>query len=182
MRGDPDIRGQDKLAAEGERTNLPAASSCPVFAVIGYGNELRGDDALGPLVANTVERWQQPNVQALAVHQLTPELAALLATVDEVIFVDARPVEYVYNDTPPLVEVWPLGPGVPATSLGHTGDPRALLALTVAIYGHCPTAWLVAIPGSNFNLGTGLSPLACKGVDQALARIKMLIQISSVST
>ena len=47
--------------------------------VIGYGNELRGDDAVGPLVARTAESWQRPGLRALAVQQLTPELAEDIA-------------------------------------------------------------------------------------------------------
>src|SRR5947209_7059306 len=34
--------------------------------VIGYGNELRGDDGVGPCVARTVASWQRPGLRALA--------------------------------------------------------------------------------------------------------------------
>ena len=56
------------------------------FLVIGYGNEPRGDDAIGPQVAQCVSAWSRPEVVGLAVHQLTPELAALLADVESRIF------------------------------------------------------------------------------------------------
>jgi hydrogenase maturation protease len=57
--------------------------------IIGYGNSLRSDDAAGIKVAETIATWQLPHVRSLAVHQLTPELAAELAAVELVIFVDA---------------------------------------------------------------------------------------------
>jgi hydrogenase maturation protease len=44
--------------------------------VIGYGNELRSDDGVGPRVARAVAEWRLPGVEAIAVHQLTLELCA----------------------------------------------------------------------------------------------------------
>ena len=47
--------------------------------VIGYGNTLRGDDAVGPRAAAAVHGGGLPGVDALAVAQLTPVLAEPLA-------------------------------------------------------------------------------------------------------
>src|SRR5262245_1795360 len=58
--------------------------------VIGYGNDLRGDDAVGLRAAQAVAAWDMPGVCGLAVHQLTPELAEILAGAALAIFVDAR--------------------------------------------------------------------------------------------
>src|SRR5262245_30725916 len=55
--------------------------------VVGYGNELRGDDAVGPRVAQAVAAWDLPGVCGLAIHQLTPELAEILAAAARAIFV-----------------------------------------------------------------------------------------------
>jgi hydrogenase maturation protease len=57
--------------------------------VIGYGNEVRGDDGVGPRVARVVAGWQLPHVKALAVHQLLPELVESFAEASAVVFVDA---------------------------------------------------------------------------------------------
>jgi hydrogenase maturation protease len=43
--------------------------------VLGYGNTLRRDDAVGPLAAEAVAGWGRPGVLALALPQLLPELA-----------------------------------------------------------------------------------------------------------
>lgn len=68
------------------------ASLCPSFLIIGYGNELRSDDGVGQRVSDTVATWKLPNVRALSVFQLTPELTENLATVNVAIFVDAYPI------------------------------------------------------------------------------------------
>ncbi len=58
--------------------------------MIGYGNTLRSDDGVGPRVAMAVASWGWPGLKAIAVHQLTPELAEPLAAAELAIFVDAR--------------------------------------------------------------------------------------------
>ena len=57
--------------------------------VIGYGNELRRDDGLGPQAARAVAGWGMPGVLALSCHQLTPELAEIVADAEEALFIDA---------------------------------------------------------------------------------------------
>jgi hydrogenase maturation protease len=134
--------------------------------VIGYGNELRSDDAIGPKVANTIESWHLSSVQSLAVHQLTPELAANLATADLAIFVDAC------IDAEPFdVQVRSLLPSSRRILRAHTSDPQSLLGLTQLLYGHCPSAWLVTVPGVNFEIGDRLSPIAETGIAIALVKI-----------
>jgi hydrogenase maturation protease len=57
--------------------------------VIGYGNTLRGDDGAGPAVAQAIADRALPGVRSLAVPQLTPELAEIVAEANLVVFVDA---------------------------------------------------------------------------------------------
>src|SRR5206468_1933228 len=99
--------------------------------LIGYGNTLRGDDGVGPRVAEAVARWNRPGVQAVAVQQLLPELAASMATVRRVILVDAR----VDAET---VQIEPLSLSDVESALGHAPEPRWLLSLTAQLYDRCP--------------------------------------------
>ena len=138
--------------------------------VIGYGNDLRGDDGIGVRVAEIVAGWHLPEVRSRSLHQLTPELAADLTEVDLVIFVDACPT--LDADT---VERYSLKPLDSTELRSHFSDPRAILSLTQAIYGKCPQAWWVIVPGVNFQLGDRLSSIAERGVSQALIQIKNLI-------
>jgi hydrogenase maturation protease len=59
--------------------------------VIGYGSPLRSDDGVGQQIVKAIAAWGLPNVEAIAVHQLTPELVEPIATVDIAIFIDAYP-------------------------------------------------------------------------------------------
>ncbi|TAF11003.1 MAG: hydrogenase maturation protease [Nostocales cyanobacterium] len=138
--------------------------------VIGYGNELRSDDAIGQRIANVINLWHLSDVQSLAVHQLTPELAANLATVNLAIFVDAS-----INSELADVQVEPIIPTTSSIIIGHSADPRSLLALTKSLYGYWPPAWLVTVPGVNFELGDCLSPIAEKGIGIALTKIINII-------
>lgn len=139
--------------------------------VIGYGNTLRSDDGVGQTVAELVKAWNLSNVQVITVHQLTPELAEPLSSADFAIFVDAYPADFEQE-----VQVCPLAPTSSGWTIGHTSAPKGLLAIAQALYNYHPQAWLVAIPGNNFELGYSLSPLAEQGMEEALQIIDGLIK------
>jgi hydrogenase maturation protease len=139
--------------------------------VIGYGNTLRADDGVGQRVALAASAWDRPGLAALAVHQLTPELAEPLATAELALFVDARLAGG------EAVELLPLDPSQSGGLTGHASDPRCLLALTRALYGRHPRAWLIAVPAADFSLGEGLSAAAERGAEDALERIAALIEV-----
>jgi hydrogenase maturation protease len=145
--------------------------SPPRTLVIGYGNELRGDDAVGPRVATSVAEWNLAGVTAQAVPQLTPELAEAIAQVQRVIFVDAADLEAGAME----VQVTPINPSEQLEWQAHLGDPRALLALTQAIYGSCPAAWFIAVPTGQFDYGTPLSLVAEQSMATALREIRRIV-------
>ncbi|MFM7364208.1 MAG: hydrogenase maturation protease [Cuspidothrix sp.] len=138
--------------------------------VIGYGNELRGDDAIGQQVANTIKHWHLSSVQSIAVHQLTPELSENLANSQLAIFVDAC-----INSQFGEVQVQSLLPCESSYIDAHISDPRSLLALSQFLYGHCPPAWLITVPGVNFELSDRLSPTAEKAMAIALSKIMQIL-------
>jgi hydrogenase maturation protease len=160
--------------------------------VIGYGNTLRSDDGVGQLVAQKIANSHLSGVRSLYLHQLTPELAAELAEVELVIFVDAtfaaiplcgccRTAQRLAgSEIAPDVRVSPLQPLSSIEIKSHTSDPRMLLNLTQTLYNHCPKAWWVTIPGENFELGETISPLARRGITQALRQIDSLIKNGKV--
>lgn len=154
--------------------------------VIGYGNELRGDDAIGPIIVNAIDEWKLPTVQTKIVHQLTPELAEELACSEWVIFVDACQFNGPHNvQVSPLEAIGCETPGSSVPALGHTCDPQSLLALAKSTYGHRPHAWSVAVPAQDFSLGEHLSATAEEGIAEALEIILTLIptqKMSGIST
>lgn len=145
----------------------PEPGTQATILVIGYGNEQRGDDAVGPRIAQAVATWALPDVQAIDTHQLTPELAQTLAEVGAVIFVDAaRNVgqgEFAMQAIN-LTAALELG--------GHGGDPRALLGLAEQLYKRSPRAWWLTIPASGFDFGAGLSTDTCRGMLIALRYLR----------
>lgn len=147
---------------------------CKNIAVIGYGNDLCSDDAVGQKVANTIASENLPHVTSLCVHQLTPELVTFLANVELAIFVDAC-----FTSVCEDVRVEAIAPTNSTAIGGHTGDPRSLLALTQALYNRVPNAWWVTIPGTNFELGDRLSPIAERGIQVAIEQINYLIKLGA---
>ncbi|XGV97904.1 MAG: hydrogenase maturation protease [Leptolyngbya sp. BL-A-14] len=143
--------------------------------VIGYGNLLRRDDGVGQQIAQQVARWGMPNVEAIAVHQLTPELVEPLSMVDLAIFVDACPTTAV-----PEIQVRPLELARSGMISGHWCEPQLLLAMTHLLYNYYPQAWWVMVPGVDFELGEGLSLIAKQGMEEALQEIEQLIHAARV--
>jgi hydrogenase maturation protease len=160
-----------------------------MILVIGYGNELRGDDAAGPQTAAAVAGWRLSGVQVIIQHQLTPELADPIARARAVIFVDAAAGTATRN-----VEAKPLDPSEPSSFGPHLSSPAALLALAHATFGAptppslaprpsglvplppLPPAWIVRIPTESFVFGAPLSPTAQRGVAEALPVMRHLIE------
>jgi hydrogenase maturation protease len=150
-----------------------ADSRTASILVVGYGNTLRRDDALGCLIAGEVGRWQRPGVRSMSLAQLTPELAAELAAAETAVFVDARESS---QSSEPTVQVEPLSPrGEDWASLVHAITPCVLLGLCKAAFGQCPRAWQVSVPGSDFSFGEELSDMADRGMGDALGMIETLL-------
>lgn len=139
--------------------------------VIGYGNALRGDDGIGPRVAEAIAAGSYSGVQARSVCQLLPELAAELAEAGIVVFVDA-----LADPGRTTVGLTHIAAGKITDWSTHTADPRTLLALTQAVYQRTPEAWWLTVSGQNFDVGEGLSAIAEEGVRQAIVLLNKLLQ------
>ena len=85
--------------------------------VIGYGNTLCSDDGVGPVIAQQIARRNLPQVQSLAVHQLTPELASEISKVDVVYFVDAW--AHQTGEYPHICKLERLTPELSQTQMNH---------------------------------------------------------------
>ena len=108
--------------------------------IIGYGNTLRGDDGVGPRVAEAIAALGLPGVRTLACPLLTPELADPISRVEKVVFVDAA------VDAPRDVQWRELQPNESSQIMAHAADPRTMLALSRDVFGHVPAAWWLTIP------------------------------------
>jgi hydrogenase maturation protease len=135
---------------------MDAPPSRPLL--IAYGNPLRGDDGLGWRVAAAV-RAAAPlgGVHVLAVHQLTPELAEIVARAERVVFVDAS-----YAAVPGTMELYAVEPALEwRGGFTHRCEPAELLTLARELYRRAPPeAWLLTVGGECFEVGEALSAAA----------------------
>jgi hydrogenase maturation protease len=142
--------------------------------LIGYGNTLRGDDALGPMA---IERLRPllPDVECLSCQQLAPELAERLAECELALFVDAA-----CDGEPGVVRTERLSPTPGgAASLTHHVEAAALLELAHALYGRVPQAVLITGAGAAFGNREGLSEQGQQALTEICRLIPRLIQDSS---
>lgn len=136
--------------------------------VIGYGNTLRGDDGVGPRVAEAVQALQLPGVRTLVCQQLSPEYADPISRVKTVVFVDAA------VDAPREVQLRQLEPNETTQIMAHAADPRTMLALARDVFGHAPEAWWLTIPAVKLDFSEDLTPEAQRGFETALEKIQAL--------
>jgi len=158
--------------------------------VIGYGNTLRGDDGVGPRVAEAIEKLSLPGVRTLVCQQLSPEHAEPISRTGRVVFVDAelvasytlqvagsesstcnhQPSTFNYRE----VRLRRLEPGESSQIMTHAADPRTMLALARDVFGHCPEAWWLTIPAVKLDFSENLTPEAQRGFEEAVKKIQEL--------
>jgi|SRR6185437_498803 hydrogenase maturation protease len=144
----------------------------PRVLVIGYGNPLRADDGVGWHAARALERAvRDDEIQVLACHQLTPDLAANLSITQTVIFIDARCGGEPGSWTSQAVRPQTVEPG----SFSHSCDPHALLAWARSLYGNSPQAMLISVCGESFAYGEGLSASVLARMPALLTRMRKII-------
>lgn len=132
--------------------------------VIGIGNRLRSDDGAGIRVAEAIEAQPTGGMQVVICDQLTPELAERISQARAVLFVDALVVDPPLGEasdamahSPSTAQLQPLEASTQGDPGGHALTPPRLLALSAALYGPCPPAWQLLIPGEQWQVGDQLS-------------------------
>jgi hydrogenase maturation protease len=137
--------------------------------IIGYGNTLRQDDGLGIYAAEELSRLALPaGVAVLTCQQLTPDLAADLAEVDSVAFIDAcapagQPGRITQRDLAPCTTT--------PSGITHHFGPGTLLALAGALYGHTPRAMLFTVEAESFELGEGLNEAVVTSLPELVRQV-----------
>jgi hydrogenase maturation protease len=145
--------------------------------ILACGNTLRGDDGVGPWLAQWAESHfaSDPAVRVLWRQQWTPELAEDIAAAKLVLFIDCS------VDSPPgQVTLTPIAPATTLTGLAthHLGAPE-LLTLAYELFHASPSsAQLLTIGAASMELSENLSPAvsaalprACRLLDKASMRL-----------
>jgi hydrogenase maturation protease len=134
--------------------------------IIGYGNPLRGDDGYGWHAAERVRQAiNDPEVEILTLHQLTPELMEPLSRAERAIFIDAAVPSFTASRAKTPVR----------PSFTHHLTPGALIAGAQTLYGHAPEAILLTAQGENFDFGEGLSPAVQKALEETVEKVRAIL-------
>jgi hydrogenase maturation protease len=131
--------------------------------LIGYGNPGRGDDGLGPAVAEAVEAWAVPGVTVESDFQLNVEDAYELLNYDAAVFVDAS-----VDGAEPFFYKQ-IGPEDPASFSSHSVSPAGLLGLTRNLFQKDVQGFVLGIRGYEFEeFGAPIGPRASANLKAAL--------------
>jgi hydrogenase maturation protease len=138
--------------------------------LIGYGNDLRRDDGLGPAVVRAFSG--RPGLEVIEAHQLLPEHIEAAAAATMVILVDAA-VDIAPGEVRSQ-RVEPTAGEGPLFDL-HELDAAGLITAASTVYGRAPEAWLVTVGVADVKFGEELSPEVEAAVPEAVAAIEDLI-------
>lgn len=138
------------------------------WLVLAVGNPSRGDDALGPALAERVEAAGLPGVEVLTDFQLQVEHALDLVGRERVIFVDAG------TGTPPPYELRRLRPTAEFLHTSHALSPEAVLATYERVHGQPPPeSWALCVRGESFELGAPMSAAATAHLEAAWEALRV---------
>lgn len=142
--------------------------------IICVGNPSRGDDAIGPLIAEALQ-LQQPNLNVIETFQLQPELVEDMADHALVIILDAQ------TNTGESITLRRI---LPTSTLGwcsHALSPEQLAGLyQTAFAGPLPEIIAIGIQARQFELGTPPSHSALACVAPVVAALRQLVTCASL--
>jgi len=132
--------------------------------LIGFGNPGRGDDGLGPALAEAVEKLKIPGLTVDADYQLTVEDAAAVAECDVVLFADAD------AQGPEPFSFQVLEPKREESFSSHSIRPDAVLALAEDLFNAHSSGYLLGIRGYEFD--EFRETLSAKAADNLAAALR----------
>lgn len=142
--------------------------------ILACGNTLRGDDGVGPWLAEWAENRfrDEAAVHVLSRQQWTPELAEDIAQSDSVLFIDCS-----IDSVPGSVQILDVEPAVSTEGLAthHSGAPE-LLAMARDLYNSLPrNALLLTVGAGSTEMGEEFSdavraalPKACNLLEKTI--------------
>jgi len=145
--------------------------------ILACGNTLRGDDGVGPWLAEWAEnRFRaESQVRVLVRQQWTPELAEEIARAQSVLFIDCS-----VDSAPGSVRLVPVEPAAGSQALAtHHLSPSELLTLVRELYNSPPVnAQLLTIGAGSTELGEQFSeavkaalPDACRLIEETVLHL-----------
>lgn len=139
--------------------------------IIAYGNPLRSDDGIAWQAAEQLRHMLQGPAEIFCVRQLTPELAEDLSRAQLVIFLDACCSGSKGRVACERITAAPAQP-----QFSHHLTPAHLLGLCDWLYGIGPQAFLVTIPGGNFDYGEQPSRMVSEALPRVVEQVVELVR------
>ena len=151
--------------------------------LLGIGNPLRGDDGVGAVLleelAGELGEWSTAGAELRAVHQLTPDLALVVAEASRVLFLDACVAARTTEPWIERLDAWASGSGDGLPAPGpdsHILEPATLLALALTLYGWRGEGDLLRVPAFAFPHGPGLSAPLLEAMPEARRLVRRWLQ------
>ena len=143
--------------------------------VLACGNTLRGDDGVGPWLADWARHRfsDRPGFRVICRQQWTPELAEDIARAGSVLFIDCS-----LDSAPGSVSLSPIAPNPQSPSLAthHLSAPE-LLALACGLYDAQPReALLLTIGAGSVEICEDFSDAVKAALPQACSRIEETVR------
>jgi hydrogenase maturation protease len=137
--------------------------------IVGYGNPLRSDDAIGWHASRLLAAaLAGEEVEVITCHQLTPELAEPLSQCRRAVFIDADA-----EGKPGEIQRRAVRPQAPAsTSFTHTSTPSGLLRSAQELYGRRPKAIIITVSAQSFEFGDTLSPVVAAALPKVVDEVR----------
>jgi hydrogenase maturation protease len=146
--------------------------SMPNVLIIGYGNRMRTDDAVGAEAADRLaESYRDdPRVRVMSSHQLMPEMASDIAEAEFLLLLDADA-----GGVPGAITKTVVTARADECSFTHNCTPAALLFAARSLYGHTPKAVSLTLAAASFDVGMGLSPTASRRLPDFLEAARQIV-------
>ncbi|WP_321312733.1 hypothetical protein [Halarcobacter sp.] len=116
-----------------------------MLIIVGFGNELRGEDAFGVDVIAKLQKLQLPNTKLISTFQLTPELSLELKDAKKIIFIDAS---YCIDNQYKLACALD---NHSSNSLSHQISIKTLMYMIKELYSKNPTYEVFSMLTNSFN-------------------------------
>ena len=139
--------------------------------LLACGNTLRGDDGIGPWLADWAQQRfeDEPRLTVISRQQWTPELAADIAQADAVLFVDCS-----MADTPGSIQLQDVEPATDSEGVGtHQVSASQLLGMAQELYGSLPRrALLLTVTAGATELSEEFSAAVLDAIPPACAKLE----------
>ena len=112
--------------------------------IVGYGNELRGEDAFGVDVVKELEKKSLKETKLISTFLLTPELVLELLDADEIIFIDAAYSEQNQYALASLVLE------ESESNLSYNLTPKSVMQMLQSLYNLTPKYLVYSLLTNNF--------------------------------